>query len=291
MASPARFRMDTESYRDGAARAARLIVNADDFGYFDGVSRGILECLQQGVVTATGVMANGPALGRWAEPLRALSGISVGVHLNASLGEPLTAAMQRALGGRFPSKGAMGLALLRGKIPRALLLAEWRAQIEHCRSLGLQLAFLNSHEHLHVMPGLYPAVRALAAEFGIRHVRGPSPEWGRNGSAGALARNLVFVAARGWAGRAPAGEPTLLGVAPSGRLDLGYCRWRFSRLAPGRSFELMCHPGHADPAARGIPALTEYHDWEAELRTLMSADFRQLLQQHGIVLTTYSGLQ
>ncbi len=52
----------------------RMIVNADDFGYFDNVCRGILEAAEKGVVTATGVMANGPALPRWIERLRATPG-------------------------------------------------------------------------------------------------------------------------------------------------------------------------------------------------------------------------
>ena len=36
-----------------------LIVNADDYGYFPGISRGIIDAHKDGVVTATGVLANG----------------------------------------------------------------------------------------------------------------------------------------------------------------------------------------------------------------------------------------
>ena len=34
-----------------------LIVNADDYGYFSCVSRGILDAVCDGIVTATGVLA------------------------------------------------------------------------------------------------------------------------------------------------------------------------------------------------------------------------------------------
>ena len=37
-----------------------LIVNADDYCYSEGVSRGILETIKNGIVTATGVLANSP---------------------------------------------------------------------------------------------------------------------------------------------------------------------------------------------------------------------------------------
>ena len=45
-----------------ASEGACLIVNADDYGYFDCVSKGILESASRGIVTATGVFANRPAL-------------------------------------------------------------------------------------------------------------------------------------------------------------------------------------------------------------------------------------
>jgi predicted glycoside hydrolase/deacetylase ChbG (UPF0249 family) len=139
----------------------RLIVNADDFGYFEGVSRGILEAIDSGVVTATGVMANGPALARTVGPLKAMSSVSVGVHLNATLGAPVTEPMRLALAAwmgvdpsavRFPSKGRMARGLLGGAIPTETLLTEWSAQIGRCQELGLSLDFVNSHEHLHMRP-------------------------------------------------------------------------------------------------------------------------------------------
>lgn len=39
---------------------AYLIINADDYGYFKGVSQGILECVRQGTVTATAVSLTQP---------------------------------------------------------------------------------------------------------------------------------------------------------------------------------------------------------------------------------------
>ena len=102
-----------------ADSAIRMIVNADDLGYFDEVSRGILHCAEAGVVTATGVMANGPAFEKWVGNRRALPSLSVGVHLNATLGRPLTAEMRDELSSprkEFPLKGALAAMLLRGRV-------------------------------------------------------------------------------------------------------------------------------------------------------------------------------
>lgn len=268
----------------------RLIVNADDFGYFDEVSRGILELATQGIVTATGVMANGPALPRWVDALRRLPLLSVGVHLNATLGKPLTQEMRGAVhgrGGLFPGKGTMAAAILRGGIATAVVIAEWRAQIRHVIDAGLAPCFVNSHEHLHMLPQLYARTRELAREFGIVHVRAPRAEWGPAASVGGYVRSGAFAMARLMAGPSP-GEPELIGLNPSGHLNLSYCRWRFGRLRQGSDYELMCHPGRDDAHARGDPKLGAYHDWEGELHTLQSPEFADLLRQHRIALTGYA---
>jgi predicted glycoside hydrolase/deacetylase ChbG (UPF0249 family) len=201
-------------------QVVRLIVNADDFGYFDGVSRGILELAEQGVVTATGIMANGPAVAGWFERLRKLPGLSLGVHLNVTLGRPLTGGMARELAwnaGEFPGKGGLLAALLRGRIRIATVVNEWRAQIQLCRDAGLPLRFLNSHEHIHMLPALFRGARMLADEAGIAHLRAPRPEWGPRATLAGFVRSGVFAAAKLLCGGGSAAEPLLIGVNPPGR--------------------------------------------------------------------------
>ncbi len=59
-----------------------LIVNADDFGQTAGITRGIVECHQGGIVTSTSLMVTGRAVEeavRWADENPALS---VGLHFD-----------------------------------------------------------------------------------------------------------------------------------------------------------------------------------------------------------------
>lgn len=276
-----------------STRTIRMVVNADDFGYFDGVSRGILDAMERGVVTATGVMANGPALTRWVDRLRALPSVSVGVHLNATLGVPLTEPVRVSLQpwqGMFPAKGEFALAVTRGRIAVEVVLQEWRAQIRRCLDLGLKLDFLNSHEHLHLLPALYSKVRGLADEFGITHVRAPHAEWGPKLTLAGCVRSSAFLAMSALLPKPPRAEPELLGLASSGRLTREYFEWRLARLQRDRDYEMMCHPGWNDPAAQAEPKLAAYHDWEGELQTLMSADFVRLLAANRIELGSYADL-
>ena len=69
--------------------ARTLIVNADDFGLTGGVSRGILEAHQSGIVTSTTMIVTRPIDEAVLEALRG-STLGVGLHLNLTLGPPVS---------------------------------------------------------------------------------------------------------------------------------------------------------------------------------------------------------
>src|SRR5690606_33572836 len=174
---------------------AYLIVNADDYGYFPCVSRGILAPARQRAVTATGVMANAPSLDQQLDWLKSCPDLDTGVHLNLTWGTPLSRVMRdrlRRSGGRFMSKERMCSAILRHVVTIAEVGAEWQSQIEKCLAAGLRPSFLNSHEHIHMLPPLFSLIHDLAAKYGIAHVRYPVGEVPRRWTIGAVARNLII---------------------------------------------------------------------------------------------------
>ncbi len=69
--------------------ARTLIVNADDFGLTAGVSRGILDAHERGIVTSTTVLVTRSIDPASLERLAA-SRLGVGLHLNLTLGAPVT---------------------------------------------------------------------------------------------------------------------------------------------------------------------------------------------------------
>lgn len=272
-----------------------LIVNADDYGYFRCVSRGILEAAAQGIVTATGVLANLDEFPALAPALRDCTALDAGVHLNLSAGIPLSPAMRENCarwGGAFPGKFAMVGAVLSGAVRVQHVEQEWQAQIERCLAAGLKPAFLNSHEHIHMLPPLFGIATALARRHGIAHVRYTGVERPARWSAAALLRGAIVAglqAANAWRSRPPA--PRLLGLEPSGRLDEGYLQRVVPHLRRGIVYELMCHPGRFDGAEVKDPRLLAYHDWEGEFATLTRPSVRELLQRFGIGLLRYRDLQ
>jgi len=275
--------------------AVHLIVNANDYGYFDGISRGILHAHREGVVSATSILANSEDFERHIEWLDGVPDFHVGVHLNLTYGVPLTRACRGKLtdiGGEFSSAATLLWSLLRRSIGLREIEIEWRAQIRRCIGAGLRPWFLNSQEHVHVLPPLFRIVRQLASEFQIKSIRLPAPEWLRPWSIAAVGRNL-FVACLGALNRVAEDVPAprFLGLARSGRLDRRYFETMLPNLIPGECYELMCHPGiggfHEHRSAR----LLDYHDWDLELSALCDPSLPDLLARYNVTVIGYHALQ
>jgi predicted glycoside hydrolase/deacetylase ChbG (UPF0249 family) len=267
-----------------------LIINADDYGYYPCVSQGILEAAKSGALTATGILANSPNLVTQLQWLNGIEKLDVGVHLNLTCGLPLTDVMSEKLGqwkGQFPNAYVMSMLLMTGKMSLADIRTEWRAQIEVCQSQKLR--FLNSHEHIHMLPVLFPLVLELAQDFGIDHVRLSQAEWLSPFGLSALIRNALIKTMQLINQRhIKINRPLFLGLSRSGKLDYEYLTMIFSKLKSGQSYELMCHPGHYNPAEISNARLLAYHDWEGELALLQSPKVHDLYEKFGIRLSQYS---
>jgi predicted glycoside hydrolase/deacetylase ChbG (UPF0249 family) len=266
-----------------------LIVNADDYGYYPCVSQGILAAAKSGALTATGILANNPDLATQLHWLTGLESVDVGVHLNLTYGQPLTDVMAKKLDsrqGQFPNTYAMSGLLLAGKITLADVRTEWRAQIETCQAQNLR--FLNSHEHIHMLPLLFPLVLELAKDYGIQYVRLTQAEWLAPFGLSALIRNALMQTMQGINQcHLKIKTPIFLGLSRSGKLDYDYLTTIFSKLKPGQSYELMCHPGRFDPTEISDAKLLAYHDWEGELALLQSPEVHDLYEKFGIRLSQY----
>ncbi len=272
-----------------------LIVAADDFGYFRSVSRGILECAERGVVTATALMANSPIFDTCAEWLLERPELDVGVHLALSYGEPLTQPLKRRFaenGGHFPTRFGAALQILRGRITLSEASDECRAQIERCLAAGLEVRFLNSHEHLHMLPALQGRIQALAAEYGISHTRLAGPEWRCGLTPQGLVRNVLLqlMGLRAVVSRPEAEHIKCIGTGVSGQLSNDYLGKMIPRLKAGRVYELMCHPGRFDAAEIDDQRLLQFHDWEGETSCLQGNVFQRLREEYGVQCVRYRDL-
>ena len=79
----------------------KLIVNADDFGLTSGVTYGIYDAMCRGVVTSTTMMVNTSATLLAAQLAKREPALAVGLHVNISLGGPLTSCPSLLKNGMF----------------------------------------------------------------------------------------------------------------------------------------------------------------------------------------------
>jgi predicted glycoside hydrolase/deacetylase ChbG (UPF0249 family) len=260
-------------------RVRRLAICADDFALSEPVSRGILDLAAKGRLTAIAAMTAGA---RWPQAWQHLhdipEGVALGLHLNFVEGVGLADSR--------PLPGAAFLAARAAtfSMPRQALAREIAAQWQSFEDLaGRAPDFVDSHQHVHVLPPLRElvldavgrhgggiVVRNLFPAFGPRNSAAKrlalrllgAPALARRLGAAGLAANAAFGGLQDFtdADGIPADWRAMLGVLPDGAL-------------------IACHPANGLDPSDPIGAFrqTEF-DW------LGSPAFLQACRDAGIAL-------
>ena len=157
----------------------KLIVNADDFGLHPAINAGIIKGCRDGFITSTSLMCSGAAFDDAVLQAKAIPALGVGIHLTlVGGGKPLLQARQlRTLvdeDGLLPADYTVfAKRWYAGRIKKAEVVSELQAQLERGLSCGLEITHVDSHQHLHVLPGIADIVLDLCSAFGIKKIRMP----------------------------------------------------------------------------------------------------------------------
>ena len=264
----------------------RLRVTADDFGFTPGVTEGILEAHEKGIVTHTSIMAGGLDFDRAVVLSGKRPGLGVGVHLTLTWGKPLSApsSIPSLMGaeGRLASLGEILKRFLSGRLDRREVAREWEAQIQRVTRSGINPTHIDSHHHLHLLPGLLPLAAQCAHQYHVPWLRRPSEAlWQGIHSHSALVKRVIFriLALRPWP--LPTSD-AFRGLTIQGRRDYAARLTRTIRGLPRGTTEFMVHPGKPD-------FLLEKEDtfvWEREieLKGLCDPGVKRLLKDLKIEL-------
>ena len=264
----------------------RLIVNADDFGFTSDVNEGIVEAHQKGILTATTLMANGPAFARAVELAGRNPSLDVGCHLVL-------------IGGRSVSQPSRDLpGTVKGLVVQLLdrsfrnwLGEELGAQVKKLLDAGIAVSHLDTHKHTHLAPPVLEAVCQVAERFAIPWVRRPFDLPLK--AKAPLATRAVNSGLRGLRRRF---DRTLQAHRCrttdhfAGFQLTGAFRARelaaLVRSLPEGLTEFMCHPGHCTDELRAAPTRLK-ESRQRELDALTSVEVRDALKERGIELTTF----
>jgi predicted glycoside hydrolase/deacetylase ChbG (UPF0249 family) len=248
-----------------------LIVNADDFGLTGGVSRGILEAHRDGIVTSTSALVNLPAdPEREAEAL-AVPRLGIGLHVNLTWGTPVSpvAAVPSLVDGE--GRFRRDPAAVREAADLDEVRREVEAQVEAFRRrFGRLPTHLDSHHHVHRLPGIMDVVVEVALDA-RRPLRSQDPGFREGLRRRGLATPDHFVGDAG-----------------------AEAFWTVERLLdtlaglPVGATELMCHPGRFDASL----AWSRYGlQREVERRALSDPEVRATVERLGIRLGHFGALE
>jgi chitin disaccharide deacetylase len=275
----------------------QLIVNADDLGLTPAVNRGVVRAFQDGIVTSASLLVTGSAFEDAVALAQENPKLDVGLHLalveeRAVLGPDVLPTLVDETG-RFPRTSAEFIqrAIL-GGISWHEVEQEIAAQIALFQKTGLRLSHLNSHQHLHMFPPVFQIVRRLARwmdNVWVRNSAGPwrKPPHVRMGRwIQQVGLNLTSLSARALHGSPlPEMPDGMFGFEVGGHLTPSALEQILRRIPDGL-YELICHPGEDDADTQTRYSHWDYR-WAEELETLTAPQTRVILEEQGIVLTSF----
>ena len=276
----------------------RLIVNADDFGLSEPINQGVIAAHVGGIVTSASLMVNGPAFEHAVALARAHPTLDVGVHLTLTELAPIAPpdSVRSLLGKdlRFV-RHAIDFArrYVRGAISLDEVRSELAAQLELARARGLAISHVDSHQHVHALPGIAKIVADLASTYGVRFVRYPLERplafmFKSLRNAGRLAEQLALSTLCMFSPlRRSAHAEGFVGFYFGGRLTEDNLQTILHNLPRQRTIELMCHPAAAE--SDGPHARWGYAG-PAERDALTSERVKALIQARGIELIAHRDL-
>ena len=281
--------------------AARLIINADDFGLCSGVNRAVERAHREGVLTSATIMAGAPAAEEAVKLAAQMPKLGLGIHLN--LLEGIAISKDKHIGVLLNKKGEFAhsvymlsvMSLLSRHVREAIRI-ELASQIQWVLDKGIKPTHLDSHKHIHIFSSIFPIVASLAADFGIGAIRCPfeprsvcSKGWPEVG-AGSKLRAFVIRNMAKWAyskGRCFFKNTALFGIAHTGRVDMEFWQALIKSQFEG-TVEVMTHPGYIEGLDPVKTRLIEQR--EVELEAMCSDELKKAFAEADIELTHYGRL-
>lgn len=279
----------------------KLIINADDFGLHENINLGIIAGHTKGWITSTTIMAGGSAFFHAAALAADCRSLGVGVHLTLVGGQP--AARPEQIPTLIDREG-----LLYSKYPLFLrkfcaaairpadVRRELVAQVNKVLAAGIQVTHLDSHQHLHIVPGIIDIVIDIAREYNIRAIRIPAEPLfflgGFRPSAGRIigrsGLSILAGLARQKARRARLTVPDhFFGMLAGGSMEERFFLKIINSLPDGSS-EIMIHPGLNNEILK--PVFSWGYHWQQELAAVTSPRLAECFKSNNISLVSFAGL-
>lgn len=265
-----------------------IIINADDFGRHAEINRAVEEGLVHGCLRSATVMPGGAAFAGAIDIARRHEELGLGVHFTLVDGHPILPpeeipSLVGSEGDFLPDHTALLKRYLKGGVNLEEVRRELAAQLQKIEATGIPISHVDSHQHMHTLPGIIDIVLDLAARAGIRAVRTPrTPLFaGAFGGLGQLVGRLGLSTLARLA-TCKAHRRGLLtpdhfaGIVAGEAVSEGELLHLIAHLPQGTT-EVMMHPGTKNDVLQEDSGWQ--HDFESELAAILSPRVEAALQK------------
>lgn len=237
---------------------AKVIFNADDLGWSEGINRGILEAYQKGVVNSSTIMVTGRAFEQAVEMVQKEQLTNIGLHFNLTEGKSVLNTHIH-----LTNENAEFYRNIhqRDMIDLNEVYLELKAQFDKAINAGLEITHLDSHHHIHMTRKLRKVFADFSYEVNLP-LRKMKPT-----SRNPIKRFLFWKDMRKATYFTPYFSADFYGEKATEENLL-----KLLKKHQGKEVEIMCHPAYAD----------EYNGnynqgREEELRILTSSKIKNLV--------------
>ncbi len=276
-----------------------ILINADDFGRHPLINAAVAKACETGMLRSATLMPGGAAFDDAVCIARAHPALGVGIHLTLVNGNPVSApedipTLVDETGHFYDNHGIFVKRYLTGKVSAEDIRRELFAQVGKMKETGLTLTHIDSHQHMHMLPGVIDIALDAAESVDLSATRvSLSPLFtGFTGNPGQLIGRaglwtLATLAKRRAKKRNFRTPDHFAGIVAGEAVDISHLRHILETLPEGTT-EIMMHPGTDNKKL--IPDTVWDHDFEAELAAMTDPGLMALVVEKGIGTVNFSDL-
>lgn len=275
----------------------QLLVNADDFGRHLLINQAVCQSVETGILRSATLMPGGKAFDDAVHIAKTHPALGVGIHFTLVNGFPLCPpedipSLVTKDGVFFDDYTIFIKQYALGHISLDDVRRELGAQAEKFKQTGLTPTHFDSHQHMHVLPGVIDIALSIARDAGITKLRIPRTPLAAGGHTslgqfiGRLGLSTLATLAAMKAKRKGFHMPNhFTGIVAGEAVQEKDMLHVIQHIQPGTT-EVMIHPGTDNAILQKDCAWV--HDFEAELQALVSPLVQQALQKQDIHIVNYT---
>ncbi|MBP9822433.1 MAG: ChbG/HpnK family deacetylase [Candidatus Pacebacteria bacterium] len=259
---------------------AKIRIIADDLGLNERVNEGILIALKSGWISGASLMPAGDAFFDAVKLIKESPQFDIGVHVVLVEETPLSkkediTTLVGKNGFLHKDHRVFFIRYVLGLVDINDIEKESRLQIKRCLDSGVTPKFINSHQHLHLLPKVLDVFIKLAKEYDIPYIRIVNEPFGASGGIVRRVQSLVLRSFSHFAyskidRNGLKRNDLFVGFLNAGGItsgDINFAK-ELSYTRPTKIIEVGCHPGFENDELRERYKDWGNYGWERELKVL-----------------------